>query len=41
VKGSRQAGAAASDNDQIGFDIAGKRRMVRRRIGGGDLVGFA
>ena len=41
VKGRRQAGAAAADDHQVGLDIAGKRRMVRRRIGRRDIVGFA
>ena len=41
VKGRRQAGTAAADHHQIGLDISHQRRMVRRRIGGGDIIGFA
>src|SRR5438445_13871218 len=40
MKRRRQPGAAAADDHEVGFDIANKRRMVRRRISGGDIVGF-
>ena len=41
VKRRRQAGAAAADDHQVGLDIALQRRMVRRRIGRRDIIGFA
>ena len=41
MKGCGQAGAAAADHHQIGVDIVHQRRLVRRRIGGGDIIGFA
>ena len=36
----RQAGAAAADHHEVGFDLAFERRIARRRIGRRHVVGF-
>jgi hypothetical protein len=35
----RQAGAAAADHDEVGIDLAGERRVMRRRTGRRRIVG--